>query len=235
MNFLVLDRSTRQPSLAVFEDSLLAFEHVWLGEPTRAPEWIADVEQMLSERSIRFDSLEGFVCGLGPGSFSGIRACLSALSGLALPNGDPVFGVASAAALALGQAQAAERITVVGDARRNRLWCVTYQVDPGSGRVRLRDGKAPSHTAADFLLVPAAALAEAVPDGTRIVTSDWERLEPVLQASFDTDRLVPQAVFPKASDLGTLALRDAPYRVLEPMPIYLHPAVAVPEASASHT
>lgn len=235
MNFLVIDRSTRQPSLAVFEDSRLALEHVWQGEPTRAPEWIADVEEALSERNFRFDSLEGFVCGLGPGSFSGIRACLSALSGLALPNGNPVFGVASSAALALGQAQAAERITVVGDARRNRLWCVTYQVDAGSGLVRLRDGKVPSHTAADFLLVPAAALAESVPEGTRIVTSDWDRLEPLLRASFDVDRLVLQAVFPKASDLGTLALRDAANRVLEPMPIYLHPAVAVPETSGSHT
>lgn len=235
MNYLVIDRSTRQPSLAVFEDSQLAFEHVWQGEPTRAPEWIADVEQLLSERNIRLASLEGFVCGLGPGSFSGIRACLSALSGLALPNGNPVYGVASSAALALGQAHASERITVVGDARRNRLWCVTYQVDAGSRLVRLQDGKVPSQTAADFLLVPADALAGSVPNGTRIITSDWERLEAVLRASFEPDRLVPQAVFPKASDLGVLALRDSADRVLEPVPIYLHPAVAVPETSASHT
>ncbi len=226
MRYLVIDRSTSQPGLAVFEGGRLAFGHTWDGAPTHAPGWMADVEACLAARGIAVQSLTGFVCGLGPGSFSGIRACLAALCGLALPGGRPVYGVASSAALALGQADGAETVTVVGDARRNRLWCVTYRVDAAARRVRLLSGAAPTHTADDFQLVPSDALAGAVPDGSRIVSSDWARLESVLRAVFPAERLVARETYPTAAGLGALALSDPAARVLEPVPIYLHPAVA---------
>jgi tRNA threonylcarbamoyl adenosine modification protein YeaZ len=203
---------------------------VWQGEPTRAPEWLEDVGRLLAGQNVSTDSLGGYVCGLGPGSFSGIRACLAALSGLALPEGRPVFGLASAAALALGQSEVADQVTVVGDARRNRLWSVTYRVNADARRVQLFDGRTPSHTAADFHLVPAEKLADFVPSGTRVVSSDWDRLENVLRNTFAQNRLVQRCVYPKAADLGALAVADVHARVLEPLPIYLHPAVAVPES-----
>ena len=118
-------------------------------------------------------------------------------------------------------------MTVIGDARRNRLWSVTYRVDAAACRVRLSDGRVPTHTADDFLLAPAEDLAKVVPEGTRIVSSDWERLSGLLGGAFAAERLVPHAVFPKASDLGRLALAEPAACVVEPLPIYLHPAVAV--------
>lgn len=226
MRYLVIDRSTSQPGMAVFEGGRLAFEQVWDGEPSRAPEWMADVQRALAAHGVAAASFAGFVCGLGPGSFSGIRACLAALSGLALPDDGPVYGVASAAALALAHADGAEVVTVVGDARRSRLWCVTYRVDEAARRVSLHDGAPPTHTSDDFRLVPADALAGAVPEGSRIVSSDWPRVEAVLRAAFPPERLVARAVYPRAAALGALALADPALRVLEPLPIYLHPAVA---------
>ena len=225
MRCLVLDRSSARPGMAVFEDGELRFEQIWDGEPTRVPEWIARTVEALAEHGWDVPSLGAFVCGLGPGSFSGIRACLSALQGMALPSGLPVWGVASAAALALGQGDG--EVTVVGDARRNRLWCASYAVK--AGRVCLIDGRAPTHTGADFQLVPAEALAQAVPVGTRVVSVDWDRLSGLLAATFPTARLVAAPVFPRPADVGRLALGDASNRVAEPLPIYLHPAVAAKE------
>jgi tRNA threonylcarbamoyladenosine biosynthesis protein TsaB len=214
--------------MAVFDGGgALLFGQDWDGEPTRSPEWVAELAQGLAANGVAPEQLDGFVCGLGPGSFSGIRACLAALQGLALPGSQPVYGVASAAALALGQAEGAECVTVVGDARRNRLWSVTYRVDAAASRVRLYDGRVPTHTSDDFLLTPADELAQAVPAGTRVVSSDWERIGALLGGSFAAERLVARAVFPKASDLGRLALAEPAARVLEPLPVYLHPAVAV--------
>lgn len=226
MRYLAIDRSTRFAGLAVYDDGRLVVEHVWPGEPARAPEWFADAAKLLADHDVPADSLEGFVCGLGPGSFSGIRACLAALSGLALPGAKPVYGVAGAAALALSQSSKGGAVTVVGDARRNRLWIASYQAEPEGRRVSLLGGGAPSHTASDFQLVPAGDLARCVPDGTLVVSSDWDRLEAVLRGSFDASRLVPSAVFPSPSALGALALADLSACVLEPVPIYLHPAVA---------
>ena len=235
MRYLVIDRSTSRPGMALFDEGCLLFEHTWDGEPTRAPEWMGDLELLLKDRQIAVQTLDGFVCGVGPGSFSGIRASLAALSGLALPGGKPVYGVASAAALALGQAEGAACVTVIGDARRNRLWCVTYRVDAAARQVRLCDGRAPTHTAEDFLLVPVGELNDAVPADSRVVSSDWERLSTVLSAAFGADRLVTHAVFPTAADVGRLALSDPASRVREPLPIYLHPAVAVREAVGTNT
>lgn len=232
MRYLVVDRSTSRPSLALFEEGACAVEWRWDGEPSRAPHWMDDVRRILAERRVAAASLTAFVCGLGPGSFSGIRACLSALSGLALPDGRPVYGVASSAALALGLAGGGGLVSVVGDARRERLWCVTYEVDAALSRVRLHGGATPAHTAADFRLLAAGEIASAVPDGARVATPDWERLEPVLRRCFAAERLVTEAAYPRAADLGALALRDPQARVLEPMPIYLHPAVAERPAPA---
>jgi len=204
------------------------FAHVWQGEPTRAPGWLAEARDLLAAAQIPLEAVSRFICGTGPGSFSGIRACLAAANGLAMPQTRPVYGVASAAALALAQAEAlsAACVTVVGDARRNRLWCVTYRIDVARSCVRLADGSVPTHTADDFRLVAADALATAIPEDTRVASPDWERLAPVLQAAFgDTPRLVGQPVFPSAEAVGRLALAEPSARRLEPSPIYLHPAV----------
>lgn len=232
LRYLVLDRSTCRPSLSVFDDQTPVLEHVWMGEPTRAPDWMNDLAGLLRANGIGADTVGGFVCGLGPGSFSGIRASLAALSGLALAGGRPVYGIASSAALAFGWADAASGVTVVGDARRNRLWHVTYRFDAGPRSVRLFDGRQPSQTAADYQLVPAEGLSASIPPKTRVVTSDWERLQTVLRSSVEERRLVQEAVYPTATALGRLALSEAASAVLEPVPIYLHPAVAEPHGPA---
>jgi len=201
--------------------------HVWEGEPSRAPQWVAEVRDLLAGAAIPLDAVGAFVCGVGPGSFSGIRACLAAVSGLAMPRQCPVYGIASAAAIAL--AQAAEVVTVVGDARRNRLWCMTYRVDAAASRVRLLDGNAPTHTADDFTLVAAEDLAAAIPEGACVVSPDWERLAPVLRAAVaargDARPPVAHVVYPSAEVIGRIAFAEPSARRLEPSPIYLHPAV----------
>ena len=145
MRTLVIDRSSGHPSMAVFEDNVCVCEKVWDGEPSRAPAWMAELADVIAAHGWNGASFDEFVCGLGPGSFSGIRACLAALQGLALPDGRPVYGIASAAAVALGQAEGEERVTVVGDARRNRLWCVTYEVQPAAAQVRMPGGGLPTY------------------------------------------------------------------------------------------
>lgn len=227
MLILAADRSAGRSGLAVFKGGEAVCVKRWDSEPSRAPEWIAEAGQALSEAGIEIGAIGRFICGLGPGSFSGIRACLSAMQGMALPGGRPVCGVASAAALALGQARGAEAVTVAGDARRGRVWCVTYRVDKAAARVRLMDGSAPSHTGDDFALVAADELAEVVPEGTLIVSPEWTGLGQALSETFPADRLARRDAFPDVVDLGRLVLSEPEGCVAEPVPIYLHPAVAV--------
>lgn len=223
MTTLVIDRSSAQPSFALFEDEELLYTHTWQGEPTRAPDWMAQMRELLLENKVSIASIDSFVCGLGPGSFSGIRSCLAAMNGMALPTKTPVYGVASAAALA--DEQPDERITVVGDARRNRIWCVTYCKTQPSKALTLLNGARPTHTADDFQLIEAEHLASVVPDDSRIISTDWSRLETLLTSRFAPSRLLQQPVHVSAEQIGKLALADPSALKLEPTPIYLHPAV----------
>jgi tRNA threonylcarbamoyl adenosine modification protein YeaZ len=223
MNSLVIDRSSVRPSLAFFRNEQLVCQHQWTGEPTRAPEWLAELGALLAQHNIPLDSIEQYISGLGPGSFSGIRACLAAILGLALPTKTPVYGVASAAAIAYALPD--ECVTVVGDARRNRLWCVSYRKEKETGRLCLANGSTPTHTADDFQLVEAASLASVIPAGARVVSTDWARLENVLRTQCESSCLICNAVTVTAEAIGRLALSDPKALKLEPSPIYLHPAV----------
>lgn len=220
---LVIDRSSAQPSFALFDGAFVLCKHTWQGEPTRAPEWMAELRAKLVEHGIAFTSITSYVSGLGPGSFSGIRACLAAMNGMALPTKTPVYGVASAAAIAHEQPD--DLVTVVGDARRNRLWCVTYSKDRIGKRLTLINGKMPSHTADDFQLIEAEKLSSIIPNRSRIVSTDWCRLETLLKSQFEPFRLLQFPVHVSAEQIGRLALAEPTALKLEPSPIYLHPAV----------
>jgi tRNA threonylcarbamoyl adenosine modification protein YeaZ len=223
---LVMDRSTESPGVAVYEGTGLLFARQWEGSPSRSPAWMDDFAKELRAHAVAPESLGRFVCGLGPGSFSGIRAALSALQGMALPGRVTVEGAASSAALALGVARGDdELVTVLGDARRERLWLATYRVTPSLGRVRLADGSPATHTSSDFRLVAAGELAKAVPQDALAVTPDYERLEPLLRELPSNVRVIARPVFPLAADLGRIAVLDSLGTVREPSPIYLHPAV----------
>ncbi len=223
MNTLVIDRSSAQPSFALFKAATLICSQTWQGEPTRSPEWLMEVRAKLLEHHVPLTAIGSYVCGLGPGSFSGIRACLAAMNGMALPSKTPVYGVASAAAIALAQPEGL--VTVVGDARRNRLWCVTYSKDGAGHPLTLINGQAPTHTADDFQLIEAENLSSIVPNRALIVSTDWLRLETLLKSQFDAASLVQHPVHVSAEQLGRLALAEPSALKLEPSPIYLHPAV----------
>ncbi|MBP5509403.1 MAG: tRNA (adenosine(37)-N6)-threonylcarbamoyltransferase complex dimerization subunit type 1 TsaB [Kiritimatiellae bacterium] len=229
MRMLLMDRSSPNPGMAVCEDGRKICGFVWEGAPTGSPAWMADVRNALRDAGVAPASLDLFVCGLGPGSFSGIRACLSALTGLALPGGKPVAGVASAEGIALDYAVASgrERITVIGDARRERLWIVNYAVDAASGRVRLLDGRVPTQTALDFRLVTSEELSAAVPPETTVLSPDATRLAPVLGRHFPPERLgSPSPVYPSIDGLCRIAFADRDACRKDPQPIYLQAAVA---------
>lgn len=223
MRVLLMDRSSSEPGLLVWEGETVLCRLLWNGLPMLAPAWMEEIRRALETSSVAVESIDRFVCGLGPGSFSGIRACLSALSGMALPGAKPVLGVASATAIAASVSRDG-LVSVVGDARRNRLWLVTYRLD--GNRVTLADGTAPSQTADDFRLVEPERLSEAVPDQARIVSPDWGRISACLESAFPQERFVRRPVLPDIDRMAEIVRENLADCRIEPLPIYLHPAVA---------
>ena len=226
-----LDRSSSTPGMAIFADGECVSSFCWENAPARDSAWLLELNRQLDGQNLTPVSISGWVCGIGPGSFSGIRAALSAVQGMALPNCTPVIGIASAAAIAAGLARdTGGKIAVVGDARRDQLWCVCYHADPDDGTLRLGNGAVPAHDASDFRLVSADKLAEAIAPDATVVSPDWTRLENLLRQTFPPERLVERPAVPSAVELGRLASHVPQHCGMHPTvtPIYLHPAVATP-------
>ncbi len=228
MTMLLVDRSTPLLVAALVEGGRITLSHEWQGEPSRAPGWLPELVGLVQDVGVELSEISGYVCGMGPGSFSGIRGALAGLSGLALPLERPVYGVASSAIMAaavLGGSGAPEVVSVVGDARRERLWSVSYRVDEG-GRVLLDSGGRPTHRGGDFKLVPRSELRGNLPDESLIISPDWGRLDEWLQDNFEAERLRCGEVYPTARAFAELVTMDLEALVCEPVPVYLHPAVA---------
>ena len=230
---LVVERSTCRPGWALFRDMACLQEAVTEAEPSRTPDWLPLLNDALAAAGVSLAEIDRFAVGLGPGSFSGIRAAVAALQGAALPGSKPLFGVSSAAALAYARLiRRAELglctpVSVVGDARRERLWCAVYTLSERRLMVHTASGiRTPSHDAADFTLTTWADLPALLPPGTQLASPDRERMGARLAACLPPEQLEDGVCMPSAVDVGRLLLSDLDAAHLDPLPIYLHPAVA---------
>jgi tRNA threonylcarbamoyladenosine biosynthesis protein TsaB len=104
--WLALDTSTLFLSLALVErspDGWTALAEEAVGPPRKHSEMLpGSLESLLDSRGLKPGDLEGWVVGLGPGSFTGLRVGLACAKGLAYATKRPIAGASSLAAVALG-------------------------------------------------------------------------------------------------------------------------------------
>lgn len=99
---LCLDTSTLTLSLALVAPDGQLVEAVTLGPPSRQSDVLPQaIFELLARHQLDGRALSGFVVGLGPGSFTGLRIGLATLKGLAYAFERPLVGASSLAALAM--------------------------------------------------------------------------------------------------------------------------------------
>lgn len=120
MLILAFDTATGTATAALVRDGAL------LGERSAGSRDLLDaVDALLGEAGAAPGDLDGIACGVGPGSFTGVRIGLAHARGLALALDVPVAGVSTLAALAHG----AEEVGLAGaialvDARRGEVFAL---------------------------------------------------------------------------------------------------------------
>jgi len=127
---LAVDTSTPRGSIALCAGGALRVREL----PTRerhSASLVPMVVALLGEAGLGPASVERWVVGLGPGSYTGVRVALGAVSGLAMPFGRTPVGVSGFDALAC-QALLAGRVRgagllVVADARRGEWYSARYR------------------------------------------------------------------------------------------------------------
>ena len=201
MKILALEFSSAQRSVAIACDGVHVREAIESGRGnTMQP--FAMIESVLADAQVAREAVERIVVGLGPGSYTGIRAGIALAQGWQLARNVQLAGVSSAEAIA-AQAHAdglRSRVNVVIDAQRGEFYLGVWELSDETHR-------------------------EASP--LRIVS--WEALDSLAQAGepiigpevtrwFATGR----TVFPRAAMLAKLARwSKAPDDGASLEPIYL--------------
>ena len=131
MTILALEFSSEQRSVALARGShLLAEAGETGGRDTKA---FGLLEKVLADAAIGREQVAVIVVGLGPGSYTGIRAAIAVAQGWQLATGVSLLGMSSVDALA-AQAQAAGifgRVNVAVDAQRGEFYRATWEISAG--------------------------------------------------------------------------------------------------------
>jgi tRNA threonylcarbamoyl adenosine modification protein YeaZ len=160
------------------------------------------IEQVLAEAKIEREQIDVMAVGLGPGSYTGIRAAISLAQGWQMARGVRLLGVSSAECL-VAQARAEKilgRVSVVIDAQRNEFYLATYEIAPDGWRE----------------IAPLKILSQA--EVQSLAGADEILIGPEVARWFLGGRMI----FPRAAALAELAVRRGDFVPGEKLePVYL--------------
>lgn len=88
---------------------------------------IPTVKRVLDRLSLRTGDIDYFACGLGPGSFTGLRIGLAAVKGLSWAHKKPVIGISTLDILAAAVKDTLRPVVPIIDAKRGLVYCAVYK------------------------------------------------------------------------------------------------------------
>ncbi len=137
MNILAIDTATEACSLAVAIGDRVLSRHVVAGRD-QTNVLLPMFHELLAEAAISVAQLDAIACGIGPGSFAGVRIGVGFVKGLAFVRDLPIVPVMSLASLAQGALRRTGAVRVLSciDARMGEVYAAVYQRGPnGLARV----------------------------------------------------------------------------------------------------
>ncbi|MSO88407.1 MAG: tRNA (adenosine(37)-N6)-threonylcarbamoyltransferase complex dimerization subunit type 1 TsaB [Rhodospirillaceae bacterium] len=219
MNILAVDSATKACSAAVWQGDRIGARCFVPTVRGHAEMLIPMVGGVMMEAGLRFSDLDRLAVTIGPGHFTGLRAGLAAIRGVALASGLPVIGMTTLLAVAHGVAletRLGRRIVAALESKRAELYVQVFdeRLVPLSAPLALTPMAAAANLRGPVLLVGDGAirLMAALADG---------------QAEFADAGAWPDAgVVARAA-----AALPEPTAGDHPTPLYLHPVEAQIPAS----
>jgi tRNA threonylcarbamoyladenosine biosynthesis protein TsaB len=130
MKILALDTSTKTMCVGI-SDGQKAWEHDVEYATGLSCCCVPAVGRILAALGWKASDVDLFACGLGPGSFTGIRIGMACIKGLAWATAKPVCGVPTLDTIAMNAGGEAENCVVAMDAKRGLFYCSSYTVRQG--------------------------------------------------------------------------------------------------------
>ncbi|MFC1804381.1 tRNA (adenosine(37)-N6)-threonylcarbamoyltransferase complex dimerization subunit type 1 TsaB [Candidatus Omnitrophota bacterium] len=130
MKILGIDTSTKILALGAYDGSKIYEYNLETGRKLSsllAP----TIQRVIRALGWRAQDIDCFACGLGPGSFTGLRIGMALIKGIAWSQGAPVIGISTLDILARNAKLKNGYLVPVIDAKRNLIYSGFYRVRQG--------------------------------------------------------------------------------------------------------
>jgi tRNA threonylcarbamoyladenosine biosynthesis protein TsaB len=135
MRILGIDTSTKFLSIGVLDNSSI-YEYNLELDRRHSSLLAPSIQRVLDALGWKASCVDYFACGLGPGSFTGVRIGLSAIKGLGFALKKPLIGIPTLDILARNVKLTDNRsyafVVPVLDAKRGLVYCSVYRNKEGS-------------------------------------------------------------------------------------------------------
>jgi len=124
---LGLDTTSDQASVALRRDGITVAEEVVTTSDGHSQILFEMIQSTLTKAGIALSDIDCFATAKGPGSFTGVRLCMTAAKGLAEATGKPAAAISSLRALATFGSRPLRNPIL--DARRGQIYAAVYNSD----------------------------------------------------------------------------------------------------------
>lgn len=126
MNVLALDTSTGQASVAIVSGQKLLTESIFHADRCLSARLMPEIERLLEVCGLTINNIDLFAAAVGPGSFTGVRAGVATVQGLALATSKPCAGFSTLAMLAMNLPLNPYPVCALLDARKSEVYAGLY-------------------------------------------------------------------------------------------------------------
>ncbi len=128
MKILGIDTSTVNLCLGLYVDGKL-YEYSLKAGRNLSSLLAPTIKRVMDAAGLKISDIDFFCCGLGPGSFTGMRIGLATIKGLSVVENRPVIGISSLDILAKNVELKDRLIVTALDARRGLIYCSSYKYE----------------------------------------------------------------------------------------------------------
>ncbi|MDO8663040.1 MAG: tRNA (adenosine(37)-N6)-threonylcarbamoyltransferase complex dimerization subunit type 1 TsaB [Candidatus Omnitrophota bacterium] len=131
MKILAIDSATKCLSLGIYDDGKV-YEYNLEIERRLSSLLVVIIKRALEALDLKLGDFDYFACGLGPGSFTGMRVGLSTMKGLSWSLRKPLIGISTLDILAMNAKGFTEKAIIpVIDAKRKLIYSCFYKNPAG--------------------------------------------------------------------------------------------------------
>ncbi len=126
MRILSLDTSTSLASVALVSDEKILSQLTFMADRCLSARLLPEILHLLQLAGVAVNDIDLFACAIGPGSFTGVRAGVATVQGLALAAAKPCVGFSSLSLLAMNFPQVSTPVCPMLDARKNEVYAALF-------------------------------------------------------------------------------------------------------------